>query len=113
MTEKSVTQQIVDSLKPIDPDKVILFGSHAYGNPHKDSDIDVLVVTGDTFMPNSFKEKNEVYLKVARTLRHIERNIPIDLIVHTRAMHNRFIELGSMFSKRMLKFGKVIYEKNN
>ncbi|HTK75639.1 MAG TPA: nucleotidyltransferase domain-containing protein, partial [Gemmataceae bacterium] len=26
------------------PDKIILFGSHAYGTPHADSDVDILVV---------------------------------------------------------------------
>ena len=26
-----------------DPDKIILFGSHAYGTPHADSDVDILV----------------------------------------------------------------------
>ncbi len=113
MIAKETTQEIVESLRKIDAYKVILFGSYAYGKPHKDSDIDLLVVTSDQFIPNNFREKNTIYLKVAKTLRNIERKIPIDLTVHTREMHKKFIEMESMFSKRILKYGKVIYEKNN
>jgi len=113
MLSKEITKELIENLKKIDPYKVILFGSYAYGKPHKDSDIDLLVVTNDQFIPNNFKEKNIIYLKVAKTLRNIEQKIPIGLIVHTKEMHKKFINLESMFSKRILKYGKVIYEKNN
>jgi len=34
---------IVERLKPLNPDKIILFGSYAYGTPTKDSDIDLFI----------------------------------------------------------------------
>ena len=37
--------------------KIILFGSHSKGTAEDDSDIDVLVVTKDEFIPTSFSEK--------------------------------------------------------
>jgi len=40
--------EIVDRLKPLDPDKIILFGSYAYGTPNEDSDIDLFLVKDDT-----------------------------------------------------------------
>jgi len=40
---------------------VLLFSSYAYGTPHDDSAIDLLVVTNDNFMPETFKEKHEIY----------------------------------------------------
>lgn len=105
---------IIEKLKEsINPLKIILFGSYAHGNPSKDSDIDLLVVTNDNHYPKNYKEKMEKYLNVSTILSQFKKNIPIDLIVHTIPMHKRFIELGSMFSKEILKNGKVIYERYN
>ena len=36
-----------------------------------------------------------------------------DLIVHTKPMHDKFLQLGSMFSKEILKRGEVLYEKSH
>ncbi|MFH1319306.1 MAG: nucleotidyltransferase domain-containing protein [Bacteroidota bacterium] len=105
--------QIIEKLKPIDPYKVILFGSHAWGNPDKDSDIDLIVVTNDEYLPKSYKENINVYLKVSHLLSEFKKNISIDLIVYTQPMYKKFIELGSMFSKEILLKGKILYEANN
>lgn len=113
MLTESLKRQLVDQLKAADPFKIILFGSHAYGNPDHDSDIDLLVVTEDDFLPNDFSEKNAIYLRVANTLTEIEKKIPIDLIVHTKAMHRIFLELDSMFSRKIAVSGKVLYEKTH
>ena len=91
----------------------MLFGSYAYGNPHKNSDVDLLVVTNDNFLPKNFSEKNAIYLSVSELLLDLKKRIPIDLIVHTRAMHRKFIELGSMFSKTISTNGIVLYEKTD
>ena len=93
--------------------RVILFGSYVGGAPEADSDIDLLVVTDDDFMPANFEENMQNYLEVSSALRDIKRKIPIDLIVHTKPMHERFIRLGSMFSREIAKKGEVLYEKGN
>ena len=93
--------------------RVILFGSYADGAPGPDSDIDLLVVTDDDFMPASFEENMRNYHKVSSALRDIKKKIPMDLIVHTRPMHEKFMQLGSMFSKEVAKRGEVLYEKGN
>jgi len=51
-------------LKKTDPFKIILFGSHAYGEPGPDSDVDLLVVTEDDFLPNNFAEKNDLSQRI-------------------------------------------------
>jgi len=43
--------RIRDALAPLQPEKVILFGSRAWGRPSDDSDIDLYVVTPDDFVP--------------------------------------------------------------
>ncbi len=100
--------EIVERLKPLNPKKIILFGSYAYGTPTEDSDIDLYVVTNDEFMPQNWREKSEVHLKVAKAIEEIMRKFPTDLITHTKAMHEKFKEMDSMFSRKILNEGIVI-----
>lgn len=101
-------REIIERLKPLNIEKVILFGSYAYGIPNEESDIDLYVVTKDDFIPQSWKEKNEVYLNVSKSLRDLRTRFAIDLIVHTKQMNDKFIELNSSFSKEILTRGKVL-----
>lgn len=110
---KDIQKQIIDKLKPIDPEKVILFGSYAYGTPGQDSDIDILVVTNDEYIPKNFQEKIKVSLKVYRQMRSIRKKIPMDLIVHTIPMHKKFIDLNGSFAQEILKHGNILYERNH
>src|SRR5262245_34120056 len=55
------------------PDKIILFGSHAYGQPHADSDVDILVV-----MPARNELDQAVRIRLA-----VDYNFPLDLLVRT------------------------------
>jgi len=102
---------IVEKLKSVEPYKVILFGSYAYGTPTRDSDIDLLVVTGDDSIPNSYDEKMEIHLKVSAVLREIMKQVPVDLIVYTKPMYRKFVEIGSMFSRELHTKGKILYER--
>jgi predicted nucleotidyltransferase len=104
---------IIENLKSINPEKIILFGSYANGNPSEDSDIDLIVVTNDTTFPQNYAEKKEIHLKVAQQLSEIMSKIPIDLIVYTKPMFKKFIELNSMFSKEITQYGKTLYENSN
>ena len=92
--------------------KVILFGSSVAGKTTKDSDIDLLVVTDEDFMPRNYEENMKCYLKVSAVLRDIKARLPIDLIVHTKPMHEKFIHFGSMFSKNVMRRAEVLYEKD-
>jgi len=101
---------IVEKLKPTQPEKIILFGSYAYGEPTDSSDLDILVVTGDKIIPSSFAEKSKIYLKISQVISDIKREFPVDLIVHTKAMHQQFIKDNSLFAQELLLKGKVLYE---
>ena len=103
---------LVEKLKSIEPDKIILFGSYAYGKPSNDSDLDILVVTGENIIPSSFSERSLIYVRVSKTISDIKREFPVDLIVHTSAMHSQFIKDNSLFARDLLANGKVLYEKN-
>lgn len=100
-------------LIPVGIEKLILFGSYASGSPTDDSDLDLLVVTDDKEMPSDFREKSKIYLKIATAIESVRRRMPVDLIVHTQPMHQKFIEIDSLFSREIQTDGKVLYEKNH
>jgi predicted nucleotidyltransferase len=100
-----LTQQIIDLLLPLEPEKVILFGSYAWGTPSADSDIDLYIVTKDSSMPTTYRERSELNLRYARAIAGLRGSTPVDLIVHTRPMHQKFLEIDSMFSRKILHSG--------
>ena len=58
----------IRKLKPLNPNKIILFGSYATGNAETNkSDLDLVVVTNDNFIPQNYNELMEIYLKVSNT----------------------------------------------
>ncbi len=100
-----IEREIVERLEPLSPEKIILFGSYANGTPTEDSDIDLYVVTNDDFIPQSWQEKNSIYLNVSKKIRNLRKQVPIDLIVHTKKMHEKFVELNSFFSREINQEG--------
>jgi uncharacterized protein len=93
-------RQIVERFKP---DKVILFGSYAYGSPHAGSDVDILVI-----MP-ARNELDQAW-KIDGSL---ARNFSVHLIVRTpRNMEWRLRE-GDWFLREIEARGQVLYEKTD
>jgi predicted nucleotidyltransferase len=85
------------------PDKIVLFGSYAYGTPHADSDVDLLVV-----MP-----ARDTHAQAVRILWRLAAPFPLDLIIRTpKEMAWRLAE-GESFLTTIMSQGKVLYEKNH
>ena len=105
MQLNDIKQQIISLLKPLDPEQIILFGSYAWGEPSADSDIDLYIVTNDSTMPATYRERSEIYLRYAKALDGFIGTVPVDMIVHTRPMHLMFLELDSMFSRKIIHSG--------
>ena len=99
---------IIERLEPLNPEKIILFGSYAYGKPNEDSDIDLYIVTNDNIMPRNWKEKNAIQLKYSRQLRDLQKIIPIDIIVHTKQMYEKFKHINSSFYKYDIQKGQLL-----
>ncbi len=99
-TLPEAVERIVRELKP---EKVILFGSHAYGNPTPDSDVDLLVVM------NTTAPATERYLVVSRLLR--PRPFPVDILVKTPQEVQQALEKGDFFIDEIVSQGKVLYER--
>ena len=113
MTKNELIANINNLLLHLNVSKVILFGSYARGTHTAESDVDLLVVTNDDFVPASFAEKMEIKMKIANALHSIRKHTDIDLIVYTKPMYEKFIELNSSFKKEIFSTGTVIYEGNN
>lgn len=113
MTKNDIIAQIGLSLRSLNVNKVILFGSYAKGTQSDDSDIDLLVVTNDNFVFESFSQKMESKLIIANALYPLRKFADIDLIVHTKPMFEKFLQLDSSFKKDIISHGSVIYEANN
>ena len=113
MTGSYYISLIVEKLKQTSPEKIILFGSYAYGEPTDQSDLDILVVTNEDFIPANFSEKSKIYLRISHAISEIKKEFPVDLIVHTKAMHQKFLENNSLFARELTSKGKLLYEKNN
>ncbi len=113
MISEDLKKNILKSVMEIDPYKVILFGSYASGRPHKDSDIDLFVVTKDDYVPGNFKEKMALKVKVSKAFDSIRKQYPIDLIVYTKRMNDKFLDIGGMFAKEIINRGIVLYEADD
>jgi len=113
MKGRSFIPLLTEKLIATGPEKIILFGSYAYGVPGDNSDLDILVVTSDEIMPSSFSEKSRIYLRISKAISEIKKQFPVDLIVHTKPMYKKFIENNSLFARELLEKGKVLYEKSN
>jgi len=101
---------ILERLKPLRPYKLILFGSHAYGDSHAESDIDLMVVLDTDEIPQTFEENLRNKLLVRDALWDLNSDVSIDLIVHTRPMYKKFVDMDSMFAREITQRGKVLYD---
>jgi predicted nucleotidyltransferase len=96
-----VVKQIVEKFKP---QKIILFGSCARGNPRPESDVDLLVV-----MDTPLKDVQQAI----QICQQIEYRFGLDLIVHTPKYLQQRLEMGDWFLRDVLKEGKVLYESGS
>jgi len=106
---ESIKSEIIKRLKPLNPEKVILFGSFATNSANENSDIDLYIVTQDNYMPKTWREKMDIKLKFSKALRDLKQEYDIDLITHTKKTHQKFLNTNSLFSKEIQTKGQVIY----
>jgi predicted nucleotidyltransferase len=97
---RAFAHQIAEHFRP---QKIILFGSYAYGKPHIDSDVDILVV-----MP-AYDETNQA----VRIRRQTDHPFPLDLLVRTADDLRWRLRQGDWFMREVVGKGTVLYEKTD
>lgn len=98
---QQLCQRIADRFSP---EKIILFGSHAYGQPTVESDVDLLVVM--EFEGSPLQQA----IKISRELGLVT---PLDLLVRTPAQVEERLRLEDPFMREIVQRGKVLYEADH
>jgi HEPN domain-containing protein/predicted nucleotidyltransferase len=97
---RRLARQIAEKFRP---QRIILFGSFAYGQPGPDSDVDILVV-----MP----ARNE-FRQACRIRHETDHPFPLDLVVRAPKNMKWRPKEGDWFLREIVGKGKVLYEKTN
>src|SRR3989304_196168 len=106
-TKNGINKRTIQSLaerigKALPVEKIILFGSHAWGRPGPDSDVDLFII----------KETENTRVSARKASRLIfPRPFPIDLIVYTPGQTEKRKKMGDFFIRDVLNKGKTLYAK--
>ncbi len=95
---EDLAQQIGNAFNP---ERVVLFGSYAYGEPDESSDVDLLIVL--PFAGKSFSKALEI-------MRHIKPRIPVDIVVRTPQVMRQRLAMNDFFLREIDEKGEVLYE---
>ncbi len=87
--------------RQFNPDRIILFGSYAYGKPTEDSDVDILIVL-------SFNGRNPE--KATEIRMATKPKFPIDIMVRKPSELKKRLKMGDYFFREITEKGKVLYE---
>ena len=102
MIERNKIQAFVDEVvRQFQPERVVLFGSYAYGQPNEDSDVDLLVI-----MPH----QGHSAVQAAEIQKRIRAGFPLDLIVRSPQTIRQRIEMDDYFITEILGQGETLYE---
>jgi predicted nucleotidyltransferase len=84
------------------PEKIIVFGSHAYGRPTEKTDVDIPVIM------ESNKREIERMVEVSRLVRDYHKKIDFNILVKTPAEVKHRLEIGDPFIGEIMSKGKVL-----
>jgi predicted nucleotidyltransferase len=83
------------------PERIVLFGSFAYGVPTPDSDVDLLVVMAHA---------DKAWREAAAIRTTVKPDFPVDILVRSPGEIAERLALGGGFIQEILSRGKVLYE---
>src|SRR5213595_347918 len=106
MVPRASIQKYADAIaREFRPKKIILFGSHAYGRPTEDSDVDLMVV-----MPRrrgTRRTATDIRMRLGYA------GFPMDLLVWTPERLREWAHAGHGFVRDILERGQVLYERRH
>ena len=105
MTRKLISEIVEKIKKDYQPEKIILYGSYAYGHPTEDSDVDLFIVK------DTDKRRVERFVEVSRLVDESERHISISPLVYTPREVEERLALGDDFVEEILAKGEVLYAR--
>lgn len=103
---QAIISKICQKIKEAyEPEKIILFGSYAYGKPTRDSDIDLFIIKDDPRRPI---ERN---VEIRRILAEENKEIALTPMVYTPQEVKYRLSIGDDFVDEILTKGKVLYAR--
>ena len=97
---------ILEQLLPLNPDKIILFGSYAYGTPNEDSDIDLFLLKDDLELNDTRNYSREAKMRILNLISKYKVGFDI-LSAPTEYINQRE---DYFYKVDILQNGKIIYE---
>jgi predicted nucleotidyltransferase len=98
---ENLVKTIVERLKPLNPLKIILFGSYGYGTPNADSDLDICIVKKE--IKSKYQEQKKIRIRLK------DLSISKDILVVGEEEYDFYKnEYGSVFMDIERK-GKVLW----
>ena len=110
-TKTGAINEIVSRLRPIEPFRIMLFGSLALEMEESESDIDLLVILDSEDISQTYEQRMQGRLLVRESVQAINKHVAIDLVVYTRGEYEFLQNHGSSFLKEIESTGKTLYEK--
>ncbi len=98
-TKNELIKRLVGGMRP---DKIILFGSQAWGTPDKDSDVDIMVIVPQSDLRPALRAQK------AYSLLH-GLKFPKDILVKTRAEFEKYKDVPASLEAKINKQGVVLY----
>ncbi len=103
ITPKKIRQAAQKIAEDLHPEKIILFGSFAYGKPTPDSDVDLLVV---------MESRESIHARMIQVSKILSpRPFPLDILVRTPTELGERLEIGDCFFQEIVTKGVVLYER--
>ncbi len=101
VAQESIANLTAAIAKQFKPDKIILFGSYAYGSPSDDSDVDILVL---------LPFKGQGFRKALEILNCIDPHFAVDLLARTPSDARKRYKEGDPLIRMAFDHGKLLYE---
>lgn len=100
--QKEIEKIVKQIIEKYQPEKIILFGSFAYGRPKPWSDVDLLIIK---------KSKKKRVERIKEILMKIESSLPFEPLVYTPKELKERLDLGDFFFQTISEKGEILYEK--
>lgn len=98
---QKIINEVVEKIKTeYQPEKIILYGSYAYGKPTRDSDIDLFIIK------DTDKRRVERYVEVSRLIYEHGRHISIQPNIYTPKELDERLNIGDDFVEEVLSKGR-------
>ncbi len=86
----------------LNPEKILLFGSYAWGQPDGESDIDLYVIVSDTAEPG-YRLARRAY----KSLKGV--GVPVDVVIRSLSESQRNSQVTASLDREVLEKGMVLY----